>query len=81
MIELKNRREPKRRAPRIFSVDELRQHFLGARCRPATIVMKWLSAVLRDARASLPFTPYPPRRVRLLIPAVVIPPRGFITLV
>jgi hypothetical protein len=81
MIGLKNRREPKRREPRIFPVDELRQHFLGACCPPATIVMKWLSAVLRDARATLPPTPYPPRRVRLLIPAVVIPPRGFITLV
>jgi hypothetical protein len=54
MIGLKNRREPKRLAPRILPVDELRQHFLGARCPPATIVMTWLSAVLRDARASLP---------------------------
>jgi hypothetical protein len=81
MIGLKKQREPKRREPRILPVDELRQHFLGACCRPATIVMKWLSAVLRDARASLLLTPYPPRRIRLLNPAVVIPPRGFITLV
>ena len=53
VIGLKNVREPNAREPRILSVDELRQHFLGACCPPATIVMKRPSAVPRDARATL----------------------------
>ena len=59
MIGLKKWREPNARETRILFVDELRQHFLGACCPPATIVMKRLSAVPRDARASLPPTPLP----------------------
>ena len=55
-----NRREPNSGEPRILPVDELRQHFLGACCPPATIVMKRPSAVPRDARASLPPSPPPP---------------------